>query len=100
MQAQQRSQFSSARTTKRFPSPRIGVRDEDEDRASLESTWTLCSTGAGGPNDRNCNRVSLHLDVLSPYYLQRSAISASVIRFCHATQESFSSATPFCLANL
>jgi len=30
----------------------------------------------GGPSDRNCSRASLRSDVVSVYYLQRSAISA------------------------
>jgi hypothetical protein len=34
------------------------------------------SPETGGPSDRNCSRASLRSDVVSVYYLQRSAISA------------------------
>jgi len=37
---------------------------------------------------------------VSLYYLQRSAISAYVIRFRDITKESFSSVTAFCFAKL
>ena len=51
----------------------------------------------GVPNDHNCSQVSLPWDVVLLYYLQRSAISAWVIRFRHVTKELFSSVTPFLL---
>jgi len=48
--------------------------------------WTITSVAlehcvrhspeTGDPSDRNCNRASLHLDVVSLYYLRHSAISA------------------------
>ena len=34
------------------------------------------SPETGDPSDRNCSRASLRSDVVSVYYLQRSAISA------------------------
>ena len=51
----------------------------------------------GVPSDHNCSRASRHSDVVSLYYLQRSAISAGVIRFRHVTKELFSSVIPFLL---
>jgi hypothetical protein len=49
----------------------------------------------GVPNDHNCSRVSLPSDVVLLYYLQRSAISAWLIRFCDITKALFSSVPPF-----
>ncbi len=54
----------------------------------------------GVPNDHNCSQVSLPSDVVLLYYLQRSAISAWVIRFRRVTKELFSSVTPFLLCKL
>ena len=110
--------FSSACTTKRFPSRCASAIQIVRPLESIAATQPQTPTGfagvvsdylqifhavpeTGGPSDRNCSRASLHSDVVSLYYLQGSPISAPVIRFRHVTKELFSSVTPFfCLANL
>ena len=61
----------------KFPSPdgRFALRVSDLKVDLIEATTGKVMVDLG-PSDRNCSRASLHLDVVSLYYLQRSAISA------------------------